>query len=328
MGKSSKYKTHKQRRKSKSKGNKKNNKTIKSVTLKRNKLTKAKCSPQSALTNQYTFSCYTTNQLKTLKKHYNITHPNNKITATNTKQIWNELNNNLAKQCDNETCWYKQLNLHQNEYKEQFAPNHPISWNKNTTEWLSNIDIMKVMKQYEKAYHCFQFLGPSSIDYDTVLNQNNNNNNNTNNLSTDYVCNELMNFNLENLCKNKKYKIGIIFNLDNHLGKGTHWVSLFINCHTLTIYYFDSVGNKIPKQINKFVSKVQEQGNKMNLSFKFDQNYPVQHQYSDTECGMYSLFFIINMLQDNLSNAYLKTHKLSDKLMIAHRNIMFNSPNN
>ena len=322
MDKSLKYKTHKRRRKNKSKNKSKSKKTN---YLKKTLKNKAKCSPQSALTNQYTFSCYSPIQLKTLKKHYNITHPDDKITATNTKHIWDELNNKLANRCEDETCWYKQLDLYKNDYKEQFAPNHPISWNKNTTEWLSNIDIIKVMKQYEKAYHCFQFLGPSSIDYDTVLNQNNNNNN-IGGITTEYVCNELMNFNLKDMCKNKKYKIGIIFNLDNHLGKGTHWVSLFINCRTYTIFYFDSVGNKIPKQINRFVSNLVEQGNEMNISFKFDQNYPVQHQYSDTECGMYSLFFIINMLQDNLSTNYLKTHKLSDKLMIAHRNILFNSP--
>ena len=38
---------------------------------------------------------------------------------------------------------------------QSFAPEAPKSWNKNPNEWLSSTDILKVMKQYEKAYRCF-----------------------------------------------------------------------------------------------------------------------------------------------------------------------------
>jgi hypothetical protein len=41
-----------------------------------------------------------------------------------------------------------------------------------------------------------------------------------------------------------------------------------------------------------------EQGKELSrpIHFKFIQNYPKTHQYSNTECGMYSLFFIITFL--------------------------------
>ena len=48
-----------------------------------------------------------------------------------------------------------------------FSPKSPESWKRNINEWLSSVDILKFMKQYEKAYHCFEFLGPSPIDFDT-----------------------------------------------------------------------------------------------------------------------------------------------------------------
>ena len=62
------------------------------------------------------------------------------------------------------------------------------------------------------------------------------------------------------------------------------------------------------------------------MSFKFDQNHPFQHQYTTSECGVYSLYFISNMLEDKLSTEYLKTKRLPDKLMRKHRKIYFNSP--
>ena len=59
-------------------------------------------------------------------------------------------------------------------------------------------------------------------------------------------------------------------------------------------------------------------------NFKFDQNYPVEHQYGNTECGVYSIFFIAHMLEDTINEEYLKTHILHDKYMSKFRKIYFN----
>jgi hypothetical protein len=82
----------------------------------------------------------------------------------------------------------------------------------------------------------------------------------------------------------------------------------------------------IPKQIEKFVNTVIEQGNTLShpIKFKFDQNFPVEHQYGNTECGIYSLFFIIYMLQDKINGHYLKTHIIKDKYMENFRKVYFN----
>jgi hypothetical protein len=76
-----------------------------------------------------------------------------------------------------------------------------------------------------------------------------------------------------------------------------------------------------------FVNRVIKQGEKLKpkIDFKFDQNYPVEHQYGNTECGIYSLFFIVHMLEDKITGHYLKTHILKDKYMEQFRKIYFNS---
>jgi hypothetical protein len=201
------------------------------------------------------------------------------------------------------------------ELLDAFAPTSPKEWTKNPNEWLSSLDIIQVMNQYEKKYKCFEFMGPSPIDYDTHK------------LYSECVWEELCHFNLADQIKKKKTKIGIIFNLDPHYKSGSHWVSLFINIKKGQIFYFDSAGPQIPEQIKKLVDKVTEQGHQLQnkINFVFDQNYPVEHQYGNTECGMYSLFFIVHMLEDKITGHYLKKHILKDKYIEKFRKIYFNS---
>jgi Ulp1 family protease len=126
--------------------------------------------------------------------------------------------------------------------------------------------------------------------------------------------------------KQGKTKIGIIFNTDPHYKPGEHWISLFINIKKGKIFFFDSAGSKVPLQIKQFVKKITYQGKQMNppIQFTFDQNYPVEHQYKNTECGIYSIFFIVHMLEDKITGEYLKTHILKDEYMEKFRNIYFN----
>jgi Ulp1 family protease len=136
----------------------------------------------------------------------------------------------------------------------------------------------------------------------------------------------LCHFNLLEQIKKGKTKIGVIFNTDPHYKGGSHWISLFINIKKGTIFFFDSAGDKIPNRIMKFVNDIIEQGHLVNpkIDFKFDENHPVEHQYGNTECGIYSLFFIVHMLEDKITSHYLKTHILKDEYMENFRKVYFN----
>lgn len=198
-----------------------------------------------------------------------------------------------------------------------FAPKYPEKWKSNPNEWLSSVDISNVMKQYEAKYKCFDFIGPTPIDFDSK---------DTSSSSEQCVWKDLCSFNLADQIKSGKTKIGIIFNTDDHTGGGEHWISAFINIKKGEMYFYDSAGDKVPEEIKKFSDRVIEQGKKLSppITFTFDENYPVSHQKSTTECGVYSLYFIVHMLEDKITAHYLKTHKIKDAYIEKFRKIYFN----
>ena len=289
-------------------------KNLKNKTQKEVKLKKVMCSPKDK--NELNdFTCYTDKNLYKLRDLWNARHPDVQIMTNEGKEIHKTLTKYMSDICNKESCWLKQNfmdNKTKNELTESFAPVSPEEWKKNPNEWLSSVDIMKVMKQYEKAYKCFDFIGPSPIDFDTKM------------LYGECVWDELCNFSLSEQIKKGKTKIGIIFNTDPHDKPGQHWISMFINIKKKKIFFFDSVGDKAPKQIMILVNRIIKQGKKLNMNIKFDQNHPVEHQYGDTECGIYSLFFISHMLEDKFTEHYMKTHILKDDYMQKFRKVYFN----
>jgi hypothetical protein len=287
---------------------------VKSFKHKYETLLKQQCSPK---TKKKGYSCLTDEAIYKLRDLWNARHPDVTINTNDPKEIWEKMKSNMQNVCNKESCWLKQNFVNgelDKELKNSFAPESPLDWKKNPNEWLSSLDIMNVMKQYEDAYKCFDFIGPSPIDYDTHK------------LYGDCVWDELCHFSLNDEIQNGKMKIGVIFNLDPHNKGGSHWVSLFINVKRKSIYYFDSAGDKIPGQIMKFVITVTKQGQQLKtpIKFAFDQNHPVEHQYGNTECGIYGIYFIVHMLDDRICGHYLKTHVLKDKYMEKFRKIYFN----
>jgi hypothetical protein len=306
-----------QKNRSKKNKTKKHKKSATSLIKRPMSMKKLHCSPLNK--NQNDFSCFSNEDLYRLREMWNVRHPDAMVNSNDPREIWELMKQNMSSVCNKESCWIKQNFVTDDKTKKElqdaFAPKSPKEWKKNPTEWLTSSDILNVMKQYEKAYKCFEFLGPSPIDYDAKK------------MYGECVWNELCKFNLKDQIKRGKTKIGVIFNLDPHNKGGSHWVSMFINIKRKMIFFFDSTGDKIPKRIKRFADNVIEQGKSLNprIDFKFDQNHPVEHQYGDTECGIYSLFLIVHMLEDTINEEYLKTHILKDKYMQKFRKIYFNS---
>ena len=283
----------------------------------RKKFKRKICSPFAYSRKVDKISCYDNDSLMKLKTLWNNFYPLNKINETSPRRIWSQLQSKMTDVCFSEDCWLKQpfaKNIDKN-VKDNFAPDHPKSWNKNPVEWLSNYDILDVMKQYEKLYKCFKFIGPTPIDFD--LKKNNS-----------CITEELCKFDLNSYINKKKTKIGIVFNTDAHDKGGEHWISLFINIKKGDIFFFDSAGDKILPEIKKLVDRVICQGKNLNppIHFTFDENGGFRHQKTTTECGMYSLFFIINMLTDKKDKKQFKTTRIPDEEMISYRKTYFNDP--
>jgi hypothetical protein len=260
------------------------------------------------------YSCYDDKTLLLLKDTWNRKHPDNKIVSTNNEDMYKELQQKLT-ECSHEICFMEKMLDSRNDTekfkKEFFAPIAPKKWNSNINEWLSNIDINAVLRQYEDAYPEFKNIGPTSIDFDK-------------NTGDRCVEPELCNLNLKPLYQNGKRKFGIVFNLSPSDTPGTHWVSLFIDLNKQFVFYFDSCGDKIPKEIDALVKRIISQSKELGIILKEENSYKVDHQQGGTECGMYALYFIINLLEEIKSPSFFKKKGITDKEMESFRHFYFN----
>lgn len=252
-------------------------------------------------------SCLPINVLNLLKKSYNDTNPDNEILSETPRNIWKELKKRL-RTCVKEDCW---LDVISDEiYREKiekylFVPRPllPVEWKSNPNAWLSNLDIDDVLSEYEKSYPYFKAIKTATIDFDEIC-------------YVDDLCKLKNKKQLINLINSGKKKIGVVFNLDKMSEDGSHWVSLFIDLQDNFLFYFDSNGDKIPKEIKSFIDRIKGFCSQLENPIELQEynNYKVQHQLENSECGMYSLFFIITMLTGKMNN--LPFNSIDDKIQL------------
>ena len=271
------------------------------------KVVSNQCSPRKG---KETFTCFSRPSLKRIVKYwndYNVNDPIKYRERDTRSQLWNKINSKLKKTCDTEYCWLEQPFIaDKTKIMDDFRPKMPESWNKNKNEWLTTRDIERVMNQYMNKYDDFLFIGAVPIDFDTVMSPGM------------CVVNELCKIKLNSLLKKGIYQIGIIFNLDPHDKPGSHWVSFYGNFKRGQLYYFDSYGFEPPKQVMELVKRLQEQGVENNIDIEYDYN-KVRHQYKNSECGVYSINFIENMLK-GMTFAKFCNLKIPDDKMQKFRN--------
>jgi hypothetical protein len=273
-------------------------------------------------------SCFTAPALYQLKEYYNKHNPSTPILSKTPSQLWHDFRTRFFS-CKREDCWLKEIDnteLRENLEKFLFAPSQPVEWKKKPNEWLSNFDIFEVLHQYELTHSTFKAIGPTPIDFDSRPKDE----------SGKCVWEELCTFQLNNYLEKGKTKLGMVFNLDKHDERGSHWVSLFVDLEDWFLFYLDSAGNRIPKEIRALVKRIQRQGMSLSppLKFKFYENYPLEHQLGNTECGMYSLYFIITMLTGETEGRtfqtarekieFFKKKRVPDKYVSKYRKIYFN----
>ena len=188
----------------------------------------------------------------------------------------------------------------------------PVEWKKNPFEWLSTIDIKNVMKQYEKKYPDFLFMGPVPVDCPSsitcVLSG----------LSVDILINRL-----------GKTKLGIIYNLDKHDEPGSHWVASYIDFKKRKVLYFDSVGLPPPNMILQFLEKMKSEGEQYYLKH-LNKNKTIEiysndtrFQFGNSECGVFSMYFIISNLQGKLK---MNNDNVNDDVMNQLRSKYYRPP--
>ena len=270
-------------------------------------------------------SCFTSEALRKIANKWNEENKDRKIEFTNSttgKILWSSINNMMKSKCNNEVCWMKQDFIKNStlarELLKNFKPFMPKNWSDNPREWLNTIDIRDVMNQYEIKYPAFEFIGPVPMDFDKKLG------------FGECVVDELCKINLDNLKKKGKSKIGVIFNLDKHTQSGSHWVAMNCNTENGEICYWDSYGLEPNKEVVVLMNKLKEQGDKLKNKDKNKDNIEMKikindnrHQYKNSECGMYCIYFITSLLDGKTFKNIVQTI-IDDDTMNGKRNDFYN----
>lgn len=171
-------------------------------------------------------------------------------------------------------------------------------------EWLSTLDINKVLEQYENKYQDFKFLGAVPIDFNDL----------------DYLPFKKMNF--DDFKSNGINRIAVIFNLDEHDQPGSHWVSLFADLNKGQVYFSDSYATQPEKRIRDFMKRIKEYLESKDIK-KPDVRYnKTQHQRGNSECGVYSINFILRLLKGKTFE-HITSKRLTDDQVNKCRNIYF-----
>jgi hypothetical protein len=259
---------------------------------------KSHCSPNNQEIYDQTHTCYTLQQLRTIAKQYNVVYKTKtKIKVyTSKKELLASLRKHLSV---HEAKWYtldfmKDLtDVKKNTFHESFRPTSPEKWWDNSKMLLNTDDIMNVMSQYEKKYHSFKFLGVHPLDFSSKLDQ------------TRCISPIMCHFDVRTLLGNGTTQCGVILNLDYHNQPGSHWVSMYIglspNLPNFGCFYIDSTATKAPLEVVNFMHRVKQQIIKKYVPkqaalFKLKQNKK-QFQFENTECGMFSMYFLMEFLE-------------------------------
>jgi hypothetical protein len=227
------------------------------------------------------------------------------------KYLLKEFKKRYNNVCTTQLCWTQQdfvdkMNeiMRDELTKFTYRPNGPVG----KFEWLNTTHLNEVMEQYEKVHKDFKFLGAVPMDFDSlpVLG--------------------IKDLNLDDLINMGISKLGIIFNLDNHNQSGSHWVAGYADLKNGKAYFFDSYGiepdPRARKLLRRFAKYSEE---KFNAKVDSIHN-ETRHQYGNSECGMYSLNFILELLDGKTFNE-ICAEKIPDTKVNHLRPIFFYNVN-
>lgn len=192
-------------------------------------------------------------------------------------------------------------------------PEQPVKWQEDPDMWLDSLNIENVMRQYEEAFPEFEFMGPFPIDFAAPDPYN------TSGGEKKCLMKEICNLRVEQALKQGTKSIGIIYNLDPHFKDGSHWVANYVDIPRHKCYYFDSYGYEPPKQIATFMKWLTTQDPLMKLMYNAR-----RFQLQGSECGMYSLYFIIRMLAGDEFRPFCRRQP-RDSVMLDLRDWLFST---
>jgi Ulp1 protease family, C-terminal catalytic domain len=202
---------------------------------------------------------------------------------------------------NDQTNWIKQefMKYMSDEYKLTineylFIPKGPAL---NKKEWLSQTQIDNVIKQYEILYDDYHYLSSVPSDHHKL------NYYETKNIDFD----EYKNIGIT--------RFSMVINTDTHQNGGEHWRMLYFDTKTGDIFFIDSVGSNPIKNDLEFINKIKKYLTDNNIPINYKVNKK-QHQYGNSNCGPYSIYFTKQFLLgksfEEITSDIKKDHVMDD----------------
>jgi hypothetical protein len=247
--------------------------------------------------------------IERLREVYNKEHPRESpIKKASAEMMWTQLQARLREKCKTGQAECIVASLLR-------KPKAPKEWALNREEWLSSDDIDAVEKNYAEVFPDYYYVATVPIDFDLK--------------SETQTClvSALCSMKLKDLYDKGKQRIGIVINTDPHDGPGQHWVAVFADIRPELQYprvtYFDSYAAVPEKEVKTLMKRWKEQWDATGIhsqGMKMTFN-KTRHQYKDSECGMYCLYFhyacLMNIPMDE---------RMPDDVVNSFRNLLFRMP--
>lgn len=268
--------------------------------------------------------CSSKQTIKLMSKFIN----NIKPTVSNTKD------EDIVKQaekilkCDSESCvlvnsefnnFVKEEVGNTNILKYELLKNFKTKGPRNNTDLLSNFNIDETLIRWSREFKDFYPCPFSMIDFN-------------------YVKNNFYNTDLSNIFSGKaSFKdpinginngpfktYGCVLNTDVSTGRGKHWVCIFVDgrSNNWTIEYFNSSGNPPCPDVNEWMETQRKKLLGLNNNVETITVTNIVHQKSNTECGMYVLYYIRSRL-DGISYQHFLSKRIEDADVTKFRKHVF-----
>ena len=102
--------------------------------------------------------------------------------------------------------------------------------------------------------------------------------------------------------------------MDRHTQPGSHWVACIIDNKKNNLIYYDSNGIPPPRDVLPFIKKMNKQLTSINKKKVNILKNTTRHQRGNSECGIFSMNFIIKYLQDMSFEDIIKTNPTDKKM--------------
>lgn len=219
-------------------------------------------------------------------------------TALNPKKIIEEAKAKSG--CESESCLYTRVpTLDKKDLEIRFTPRGP--WN--STQWLSNDNIDDVLAAYNVKFPRFKHIEFQMRDFKAVGD-------------------ELGKLDWCDLAKNYDC-LGCVLNTDVTGGPGEHWTAFFVDFIRGTVEYFDSAAQTPHAEFTDLiVTTAHGLSECSGKKFVDEAVVQLEHQKENTECGVYSLYYIISRIHGVPFSRFRKS-RVPDSDMILFRQFLF-----